>query len=536
MLIHYFCTSKSICTFNSYSAMKILTAAQFKIIDNYTIEHEPVSSIDLMERASRAMADRICARWTVDTPIKIFAGPGNNGGDALAIARMLCEARYKVTVYLFNTSDSLSPDCETNKQRLMKYQMDELNAMRPYSVIFTEVTSEFKPPVLEKDDLVIDGLFGTGLSRPLNGGFASVVKYINASPATVVAIDVPSGLMCEDNTYNVMTHIVKADVTYTVQNPKLAFFFPENEPYVGEWEVLDIGIQDPENEETKTPYFLTEKDEFKMALKKRSRFAHKGSVGKALLIAGKKGMAGAAVLSAKACLRGGVGKLTVRTPECNVRVLQSAVPEAVLNVDVDNNCFSQSFDTADYDAMGIGPGIGTSSYTTQAFIEQVSLAKCPAVIDADALNICGSHRGWIAQLPKYCILTPHKKELFGLIGTTRNSYEELERTRDLAMRQQLYIIIKGAYSAVCTPEGNVYFNSTGNPGMATAGSGDVLTGIILALLAQSYPPEMAARLGVYLHGLAGDIVAEELCEESLIASDLVDYLPRAFRALRGKQN
>jgi NAD(P)H-hydrate epimerase len=516
--------------------MKILSAAQFKVIDSYTIEHEPVSSIDLMERASRAVADKICGRWAVDTPVKIFAGPGNNGGDALAIARMLCEAKYRVTVYLFNTSNGLSPDCEANKKRLMKYCMEEMSALGRFCVAFTEVTSEFKPPVLEEGDLVIDGLFGTGLSRPLNGGFASVVKYINASPATVVAIDIPSGLMCEDNTYNVMSHIVKADVTYTIQNPKLAFFFAENEGYVGEWEVLDIGIVDPDNEETKTPYFLTEGNDFRGLLKKRSRFAHKGSVGKALLIAGKKGMAGAAVLSAKACLRSGVGKLTIRTPESNVRVLQAAVPEAVLDIDVDPNCFSQSFDTNDYDAMGIGPGIGTSSYTTQAFIEQVSMAKCPAVIDADALNICGSHRGWISQLPKHCILTPHKKELFGLIGTTRNSYEELERTRELAVRQQIYIIIKGAFSAVCTPEGNVYFNSSGNPGMATAGSGDVLTGIILAFLAQSYPPEVAARMGVYIHGLAGDMIAEEFCEESLIASDLIDYLPRAFRAIRGEQN
>lgn len=520
---------------NHSCTMKILSAAQLKVIDDYTIAHEPVNSIDLMERASRAVADKICSRWAVDTPVKVFAGPGNNGGDALAIARMLCEAKYQVTVYLFNISDSLSPDCEVNKQRLMKYQMGEANAPGQSCVAFTEVTSEFQPPVLEEGDLVIDGLFGTGLSRPLNGGFASVVKYINASPATVVSIDVPSGLMCEDNTYNVMRHIVKANVTYTIQNPKLAFFFPENECYVGEWEVLDIGIIDPCNEETQTPYFLSEKTDFQALLKKRSRFAHKSVVGKALLIAGKKGMAGAAVLSAKACLRSGVGKLTVRTPECNVQVLQTAVPEAVLDIDVDSNCFSQSFDTDAYDAMGIGPGIGTSSYTTQAFIEQVSMAKCPAVIDADALNICGSHRGWISQLPKHSILTPHKKELFGLIGMTHNSYEELERTRDLAMRQQIYIIIKGAYSAVCTPDGNVYFNSTGNPGMATAGSGDVLTGIILAFLAQSYPPEVAARMGVYIHGLAGDIVAEELCQESLIASDLIEYLPRAFRAVRDGQ-
>lgn len=512
--------------------MKILSAAQLKTVDAYTIEHEPISSTNLMERASRAVADKIRARWGVGTPVKIFAGPGNNGGDALAIARMLGESNYKVWVYLFNTSDELSPDCQINKQRLIDFLTVKKSTMGAPNVEFMEITSQFTPPKLEQEDLVIDGLFGTGLSRPLNGGYASVVKYINASPATVVSIDVPSGLMCEDNTYNVMNHIVKATVTYTIQYPKLAFFFPEHEQYVGEWEVLDIGIIDPCNEETQTPYYLTERKDIQAMLKTRSKFAHKGSVGHALLIAGKKSMAGAAILSAKACMRGGVGKLTVRTPECNVPILQATVPEAVLDIDVDPNCFSQSFDTTDYDAMAIGPGIGTSSYTVQAFIEQVSMSKCRMVLDADALNILGSHRGWITQLPRHCILTPHKKELFGLISTTRNSYEEIERTRELAARQQIYILVKGAYSAIVTPEGNVFFNTTGNPGMATAGAGDVLTGLVLALLAQSYVPEAALRMGVYLHGLAGDIAVQDLCCESLIASDLVNYIPKAFRSLR----
>ncbi len=512
--------------------MKILSAAQLKIVDAYTIEHEPVSSINLMERASRAVADKIRARWTTETPIKIFAGPGNNGGDALAVARMLGETNYKVYVYLFNTSDGLSPDCNTNKQRLMDFQQVKQNMLGVCNVEFVEVTSQFTPPKLEKDDLVVDGLFGTGLSRPLNGGFASVVKYINASPATVVSIDVPSGLMCEDNTYNVMNHIVKANYTYTIQYPKLAFLFPENEQYVGEWKVLDIGIVDPDTEDTNTFYYFTEKKDMQPMLKKRSKFAHKGSMGHAVLIAGKKGMAGAAILSARACMRSGLGKLTIRTPESNVRILQESVPEAVLNIDVDASNFSQSFDTSEYDALAIGPGIGTSPYTVQAFIEQVSMTKCPMVIDADALNILGSHRGWINQLPRRSILTPHKKELFGLISTTRNSFEELQRTRELAVRQRVFILIKGAYSAVVTPQGNVYFNSTGNPGMATAGAGDVLTGIILSLLAQSYEQEVALRLGVYLHGLAGDLAAEDLSYEGLISSDIINYLPKAFRTLR----
>lgn len=515
--------------------MKILSASQLKVVDAYTIEHEPISSTNLMERASRAVADKIRSRWSIDTPVKIFAGPGNNGGDALAIARMLGETNYKVCVYLFNTSDNLSADCQINKQRLLDFQDVKQNTMGVRNVELVEVKSQFTPPKLEEGDLVVDGLFGTGLSRPLNGGFASVVKYINSSPATVVSIDVPSGLMCEDNTYNVMNHIVKANYTFTLQYPKLSFFFAENEQYVGEWEVLDIGVKDPMTEETHSPYYFTEQADLLPLLKSRSKFAHKGSVGHALLIAGKRGMAGAAILAARACMRSGAGKLTVRVPEHNVRIMQEAVPEAILNIDVDQNCFSQSFDASEFDAMAIGPGIGTSSYTVQAFIEQFSMTKCPMVIDADALNILGSHRGWITQLPRRCILTPHKKELFGLISTTRNSYEELERTRELAARQQIYIVIKGAYSAIVTPEGNVYFNSSGNPGMATAGAGDVLTGVLVSLLAQGYVPEVAARLGVYLHGLAGDLAVENLSYEGLISSDLVEYLPKSFKTLRSNQ-
>lgn len=505
--------------------MKILTGTQIKVIDAYTIEHEPISSIALMERAAMAIVEKIMAQWDESTPVKIFAGPGNNGGDALAIARLLSERGYKVWACLFNTSDNLSHNCEVNKDRLAEMP----------NVDFYIIESQFTPPQLQQGDLVIDGLFGTGVNKPLNGGFAMVVKYINASPATVLSIDCPSGLMCDDNTNNVMNHIVRADYTYTFQYPKLSFIFPENAMFLGKWEVLDIGLIDPQNDDTETPYHIVELADIQNMLKDRSKFAHKGNMGHAVLVAGKKNMAGAAILAGRACLRGGVGKLSIHTPEANVLPLQIAVPEAVLDVE-SGNYFSSTFDITDYDAMAIGPGIGTESETAQAFIEQISLSKLPLVLDADALNILGSHRGWINQLPRHSILTPHKKELFGLISITRNSYEELERTRELAVRQQIYIVIKGANSAVCLPDGSVYFNCTGNPGMATAGSGDVLTGLILALLAQDYKSDVAVRLGVYLHGLAGDLAAEEKGHEGLIASDIIEYLPKAFVKIRNKRS
>lgn len=506
--------------------MRIYSSTQQHELDQYTIANAPISSIDLMERASVAFAQEIKNRWQTSTPVKIFAGPGNNGGDALAVARILSESGYAdINVYLFNIGGNLSPDCEQNRARLLQNPAVKLE----------EITTTFTPPQLTASDLVIDGLFGTGISRPLNGGFASVVKYLNSTKATIVSIDVPSGLMCDDNTYNVMNHIVRAHYTFTFQSPKLSFLFPENEPYVGEWKVLDIGLLVPADGSIASPYIFTEISDIKPLVRKRSVFAHKGSMGHAVLVAGSRGMAGAAILASKACLKSGVGKLSVRTPECNVPILQVAVPEAVMNIDSDLPCFQKSFDVTDYDAIAIGPGIGTAPVTSQAFIEQLSLTKCPLVIDADAINILGSHRGWISQLPRMSILTPHCKELFGLISSTRNSYEQLERTRELAQKQQIFILIKGAYTAICNPDGTVCFNTTGNPGMATAGSGDVLTGIILALLAQGYPSADAVRLGVYLHGVAGDLAAADMEQESVTATDIYEYIGKAFNTIRKSQ-
>lgn len=501
--------------------MKILSARQMGEVDAYTIENEPIPSIELMERAASALTRKVTERWPSTTPVKIFAGPGNNGGDALAVARMLLHAGYKVETYLFNTSGSMSADCKTNRARLKECEGNNL----------TEVTTSFTPPPLTADDLVIDGLFGTGISRPVNGGFASVVKYINASKATVVSIDVPSGLMCEDNTYNVMNHIVKAHYTYTFHAPKLAFMFADNAQYVGEWEVLDIKSIDPDDERTATHYSVLEPSEIRSMLKTRPKFAHKGTAGHASLIAGKKGMAGAAILAARACMRSGAGKLTIHTQEANRGILQVAIPEAVLDIE-EGNEFTKSFDANEFDAMAIGPGIGTDKDTAQAFIEQLKMTHSPIVIDADGLNILGSHRGWILQIPRNTILTPHKKELFGLISTSRNGFDELKKTVDLCVRQSIYIVIKGAYSAIVSPDGKVAFNPTGNPGMATAGSGDVLTGIILGLLAQGYSTEHALKTGVYLHGLAGDIAAEEKGTEGLMASDIIESLPKAWKSIR----
>ena len=502
--------------------MKIFTAAQIHELDKYTIENEPIESIDLMERAAKALTRAIMDEYSSLMPVIVFAGPGNNGGDALAVARMLAENNYTVTVYLFNVNGKLSNDCAVNKVRLM----DNRRVKN-----FIEVRQEFDPPVLEEGMLIIDGIFGSGLNKPLAGGFASLVKYINSSAATVVSIDVPSGLMTEDNTYNVRANIIHADLTLTLQHVKLAFLFKENQPYVGRLKVLDIRLSKEGIQKLDANYTMLEENDVRQMIQPRSAFAHKGDMGHALLIAGSYGMGGAAVLAAKACLRAGCGKLTVHSPKKNNMVLQMSVPEAIIQLDREETTFSEPIDTEEYHVVGIGPGLGTSEQTAIAMISQIRRSQCPIVADADALNMLGTHRSWMQQLPKGMILTPHPKELDRMEGNCADSYERLVKASNLAERIQGYVILKGHYSALCMPDGHVIFNSTGNAGMATAGSGDVLTGIITGLLARGYKQAEACLLGMYLHGLAGDIAAKELGEESLIASDLIQYLPKAFKRL-----
>ena len=502
--------------------MKIFTSQQIHELDEYTIEHEPIKSIDLMERAARALTLAISERWTRQVPVVVFAGPGNNGGDALAVARMLSEQGYEVKTYLFNISGHLSADCAENKRRLTEKKNRQL----------TEVTSEFDPPQLEAGMLVVDGLFGSGLNKPLAGGFASLVKYINASQAEVVSIDVPSGLMTEDNSYNVRANIIRATLTLTLQQRKLSFLFGENQQFIGQLRVLDIRLSKEGIGKTDAQYTMLEENEVRGMLKPRSPFAHKGSMGQAFIIAGSYGMAGAAVLATKACLRAGAGKVTVHTPKRNVSILQNCVPEAVLQIDREETTFTETVSTEQFQAMAIGPGLGTTDQTAVALIAQLRRTTCPIVADADALNILANRRAWLQQLPKGIILTPHPKELERLEGQCIDSYERLTKARNLAEHLEGYVLLKGHYSALCLPDGRVVFNPTGNAGMATAGSGDVLTGIICGLLARGYSQQEACSIGMYLHGLAGDLAAQELGEESLIASDLIRYLPKAFLRLK----
>lgn len=503
--------------------MKIFTTAQIHELDKYTIEHEPIKSIDLMERAAKCLTQAIKEECAGHTPIVVFAGPGNNGGDALAVARMLADSNYQVSVYLFNIHNKLTDECALNKQRLIDSKRN---------VKFIEISLNFDPPELKSDTVVIDGLFGSGINKPLMGGFASLVKYINQSPAKVVSIDMPSGLMCEDNSFNIHSNIIRADLTLTLQQKKLAMLLPDCQQYIGRVRILDIRLSQEFIQITEAPYRLVEEQDLRPHLLRRDDFAHKGSMGNALLIAGSYGMAGAAVLATKACLRTGAGKVTTHIPKRNYSIIQISVPEAVLQMDREETSFSESVNTDDFDAVGIGPGLGQSENTAIAIIGQIRRTQCPIVIDADALNILANHQAWMQQLPKGIIMTPHPKEFDRMVGnTSNNSYERLTAALQLAERLQGYVILKGHYSALCMPDGKVVFNSTGNSGMATAGSGDVLTGIITGLLARGYDRPTACILGMYLHGLAGDLAVKDIGKESLVASDIIHYLPQAFRRL-----
>ena len=338
--------------------------------------------------------------------------------------------------------------------------------------------------------------------------------------------------MTEDNSYNVRANIIKADQTLTIHQRKLAFLFPENQPFIGDLRILNIGLSEEGAERIDAHFTMLDEGDVSKCLRPRDAFAHKGSMGTAMIMAGSYGMAGASILAVKACMRSGVGKVVAHIPRRNNDIMQMSVPEAIIEADPDEKYFTEATDTSDADAVCIGPGLAQQESTAIALISQIRRTSVPIVLDADALNILANHRAWLQQLPQGIIMTPHPKELDRLDGHSADSYERLIKASKLAERLKGYIILKGHYTAICCPGGHILFNPTGNAGMATAGSGDVLTGIITALLARGYKHEEACIVGVYLHGLAGDMAAQELGEESLIASDIIKYLPRAFKRVQ----
>jgi len=505
--------------------MKILPVEKIREADAYTIANEPIADIDLMERASAACFSWIAEKLDEKKSIHVFAGTGNNGGDGLAIARMLQLKHFPVQVYMVGPEKNLSPSCKLNFHRFKNIAPDCIR-------FFSENDSL---PGIQPSDVIIDSLFGSGLTRPAGGFSAAVIRHINESKALTVSIDVPSGLFC-DSSYKTAEKpvIVEADFTLTFAPPKLAFFMPENDVYMGKWQLLDIGISQEFIDRAAVKNYLLDRQMLGSRLIKRNKFDHKGTFGHALLICGGYGKMGAAVLSSSAALRSGAGLVTLHAPASGVSIVQTAVPEAMMSIDENERRIGSIPDLSPYTAIGTGCGLGMDEQTQKAIKYLIQQANQPIVFDADAINILGENKTWLGFLPGNCIFTPHPKEFQRLAGKHKDDYDRIQIQREFSNRHQAYVVLKGAYTSVSTPEGECYFNSTGNPGMATGGSGDVLTGLITGLKAQGYSPLDACLLGVYIHGLAGDLASEETGQEALIAGDIIKHTGKAFQTLYGK--
>lgn len=498
--------------------MKIFTAQQIRNGDAYTIQHEPVKSIDLMERAAHKCVQWIKAHYTASTPFCIFCGTGNNGGDGLAIARILQEEGYNVHVYIVLYSEKFSEDCAINRKRL-----EHLFGSCLFSI---HTINDF--PGLSEKAVLIDALFGTGLSRPLKGLVAEVVNRINDLSQPVISIDMPSGLKADEASEGYP--VIKADHTLSFQFYKLAFLMPDNERFIGKVHILPIGIHHDYIENIPTPYQLVDKKIIHSIIKKRSDFSHKGNYGHALLMAGSFGKMGACVLANKAAVRSGAGLVTCFIPACGYTIMQTAVPEVMCLCDKEKDHLSEIPEKpGHYSAVGIGPGIGKHENTLSALTKLLSAVRNPMVLDADALNMIGKHKDLLKKVPSHSLLTPHPKEFERLFGPTKNSFERLALQLKKSKEYDLYILLKGHRTCITSPDGRVFFNSTGNAGMATGGSGDVLTGMLTGLLAQGYETLQVAVLGAYLHGFAGDLAAEAFSQESMIASDIITYFGKAYK-------
>ncbi|MDD2327078.1 MAG: NAD(P)H-hydrate dehydratase [bacterium] len=501
--------------------MKILPSDQIRKIDVETIRKEGISSLELMKRAATAFYNFFVACCPdKEKEILIFAGSGNNGGDALAVARLLHHSGYRVKVYMVDQGSRYSDDCAHNLRRV-KAEHIHCTTVRSNDDLLEVGTS----------GVIIDGILGTGLSREIEGNAAKVIEAINASGLPVYSIDVPSGLFLERKT----TLAVKATVTVTFQIPKLALFLPENGDFAGEVRIVDIGLHSEAIAAAQSEMEYAEREAIALLLKPLCRFAHKGTQGHVLLVGGSLGKCGSICLAAKAALRSGCGLVTAYQPCCGTSVIQSVVPEAMAMEDPCREYLTEIPYGFHSDAVGIGPGMGQQRETEEAFGAFLARYRGPLVIDADGLNILSRHPEWLSRLSPGTILTPHPKELVRLIGAWRDDFEKIEKTRLLAKRNDLVIVVKGTYSLVVGAN-QLHVNSSGTPALATAGSGDVLTGMITSLLAQGYRSLDAARVGVYLHGLTADLTRDTIHPLSFMAGDIIEHIGDAYQFVekRGK--
>lgn len=492
--------------------MKVLTSEQIKAADKHTILNEPIASIDLMERA----AEKCCeffppvGKWN---HLVVVCGTGNNGGDGLAIARLLHSSYKSVRVLVLESSWKYSDDFKINLQRF-KDENGNVQVVKEADDIF-----------IREDELVVDAILGTGLKGPVEGFLADCIEVINSQATYVIAIDLPSGLNASAPTTGA---VIKADQTLTIGAPKPALFFVENAQFIGDWILVEIYKGDTVLADFSEAPEMVDESFARSFLKVRGQYSNKGTFGKALIVAGSEGKYGAAILAARACMRSGIGLLTVQVPSRGSELIHLSIPEALLKPDVNERIISSVTDFENFDCIGIGPGIGMNDRTVDALIELIKLYRKPMVLDADALNIIGEHPTLLTMLPENSILTPHPKEFERVFGPSENSFARLEKQRNQSMQHKIIIVCKGRYTTITTPDGKIYFNTSGNSGLAKGGSGDVLTGILTALLGQGYSAVDAAILGVFVHGHSADMLAAKMNEAGILPSDVIENLPSAF--------
>ena len=496
---------------------KIISAKQIKEADLFTVEHEPISSLLLMERAAKACFNWIRQRLLTDININIFCGTGNNGGDGLVIADYLLARQKNVRVFIFRYSETCSPEFIANEKRLINNY--------PNHIFNIYSTNDF--PEIKKDDLIIDAIFGTGLNKNPDGLAAGLIKYLNNSGSKVVSIDMPSGLFA-DSCSTTDAVIVKANHTLTFQSKKASFYFPFSAAYTGEVHVMDIKLMPLYFDSCETNFFEIEQADIAQLIKPRTAFSHKGNFGHALMMCGSYGKMGAAVLSANACLRSGAGLVTANIPQCGYNIMQTALPEAMVITDSNTGILTHSIPYDTYNAIGIGCGIGTHMETVN-LLSKVLDSGLPVVIDADAVNGISSNKKLLNKLKPVAILTPHFKEFERLTEKAKDDFHRNQLQQEFSKKYNCFVILKGRYTCVSSPQGNCYFNPNGNAGMATAGSGDVLTGILTGLLAQGYTSYETCLIGVFLHGMAGDYAAAKCSKAYMNASDITQNLSGVFK-------
>lgn len=499
--------------------MKLITADQIKELDQYTIAHEPISSVQLMERAATACTAFILNHFP-DSSFCIIAGTGNNAGDGLAIARLLDVSGLKTEVILTGNPLEGSADFKTNLERLKLRPLIEVHLFKSIDDI-----------VLKQGRVIVDCLFGTGIKKAIEGPTAQLIKAVNNCGSKIISIDVPSGLPADLKTEMLGSAIVKADITLSFHIPKISFLFEPFARFIGQLHVLDIGLNKAFHSNLPSDLHFNLHEEMKDLYRKRDRFSHKSSFGHGLLVAGSKGKIGAAVLSASAFLRSGAGLITAHIPACGYDIMQTTVPEAMCIADSKDELVSEIV-SSNCDVIVAGPGIGTADRTAKALEELIKESNVPLVLDADALNLLALNSAWWNELKnRELILTPHPGEFERLFQCGKDAIHQFEVLKQKAIEYSCIIVLKGAFTRIAMPNGEVYFNSSGNSGMSTAGSGDVLSGIIAGLMCSGYSSKEAALLGVYLHGLSGDIYAAQESQESLTAGDLIKKMGAAWRRI-----